>query len=96
MRCRDSGSSILYYNRGTANSATVARDVNGTMVVIDVDAHKLTETPSPPKFSELFHEAQRIPGKSNDSAVYVNHESMRPVYFRSSGETDIYKKYEIS
>jgi hypothetical protein len=89
MRCRDSGSSILYYDHRTANSATVTRDVNGTMMIVDVYAHKLTETPSPPKFSELFHKVQRIPGKPNDSTVHVNHESMGSVYFRSSGETNV-------
>jgi hypothetical protein len=63
--------------------------MNSTMVIIDVNAHELTDASCPPKFSELCHEAQRVSSKADNGPVYVDHKGVGSVYLRSCGETDI-------
>ena len=90
FRC-DLRASILNDDRRPANTATIAGNMNGVMMMIDVDAHKLAKAPGSAKISKLCHKSRRIPGDANNSSVHIYHEDARTIYLRSRRQIDVSK-----
>jgi hypothetical protein len=60
------------------------------MMVVGVDAHKLTEPSCPPKFAELADKTQWKFCQTNDGPVNVDDESVGSVNFRACRKTDVW------
>jgi hypothetical protein len=65
---------VLDNDHWSTNSAAVTGNVDRVVVVIDVHAHKFTESPCSPQLPEVCDKASGITREANDSPVHVYHE----------------------
>ena len=79
-------------NHRSANASSIAGDMYGPMVMINIHADELAEPPSSTQFPEVCDETCRIASQADDSSVNVNYECMRAIYLRSSCQTDVFTK----
>jgi hypothetical protein len=84
MCCCDSGPSIFDNNSWSTNTPAIARYMNGTMVMIDVDADEFAKASSSSELAKLCNKLSRIPREANDGAIDIHHKCMRTVYLCAS------------
>ena len=58
--------------------------MNGTMVMIDVDADEFAKASSPSELAKVCDKSSGIPREANDGAIDIHHECMRTVYLCTS------------
>ena len=63
--------------------------MNGSMVVIDVDADEFAKASSSSEFAKVFDKSSGITRETNDGTVDIHHECMRAVYLCASTQVDI-------
>lgn len=74
----------------SADTASIAGNMNGSVVMIDIDAHELADASRSSNFAKLCDKAGWISSEPNYSTVNVHHEGMGSVYFRTRGKTDVW------
>ena len=74
----------------TTDTATIASNIDCTMVVIDVHAHKFAEPPSTAEGPEVRHKPRGIPSETDNCAVHVDNEGVSTIYLRSCSQTYVY------
>ena len=84
MCCCDSGLSIFDNDGWSTNTSAIARNMNGTMVMIDVDADKFAKASSSSELAKLCDKLSGIPSEANDGAIDIHHKCMRAVYLCTS------------
>lgn len=89
MFCMDFRSPVFDNNHRPTYTASIARNVHSTVVMIDIDADKLAYPSSSTKSSKLRDESGRIPCQTDNCTIDVHNKCMRAVYLRSGRQTDI-------
>lgn len=72
-----------------ANSTAIASDVHCVVVMIDINAHKLTDPSRASETAEVVDKSGRETSESNDCPIYVDDEGVGAIYLRSSGLADV-------
>ena len=84
MCCCDSGPSIFDNDSWSTYTPTIARNMNGTMMMIDVNADEFAKASSSSELAKLCDKLGGIPRKANDGAIDINHKCMTAVYLCTS------------
>jgi hypothetical protein len=85
----DAGPGVLNDDHGPTDSPAVARDVDGTVVVVDINAHELAELARAPELAEVRDEARGVARQADDRPVHVHDERVRAVDLRARRERDV-------
>lgn len=85
----DHRTSVIDDDHRSANSTAIAGDIHCVVVVIDINAHKLTDPPSAPKTTEVVDKPSRKAGKTYDCPVYVDDKGVRTIDLRPGGLADV-------
>jgi hypothetical protein len=78
-------------DHGSTDPTTIARDVDGTLAVIDVYRDEFRCPPTPSKLSEAPNEAYRRVRNSDQASVDVDNVHTGAVKFISRNKRDVYK-----
>jgi hypothetical protein len=84
MVCCDSGPSIFDNDSRSTDTPAVARNMNSTMVMIDVDTDEFAKASSSSELAKVCDKSSRIPCEANDGAIDIHHKCMRAVYLCAS------------
>ena len=79
MFFRDPWLHILDDDHGSTNAPSVNRNIDGSVVVIDVDADEFAETSSSSKATEIVHEAIGKSSQTDNCTIHIYDESIRSV-----------------
>jgi hypothetical protein len=84
MRWCDSGPSIFDNDSWSTDTPAIACNMNGTMVMIDVDANEFAKASSSSELAKVCDKLSGIPREANDGAIDIHHKCMRAVYLCAS------------
>lgn len=73
----------------STDSASIAGDKNGAMVVVDVHAHEFADATSPAKLPEVVYEAAWIASQADDRAIHIDDVGVRTIDFCSGRSADV-------
>ena len=76
------------------NASSVTGNVDGLMVMIDVDADEFAETTSSTKAAEVMNEAVREAGQADDCSIDIHYEAVRTVYLCTCSKTNVYPSHK--
>jgi hypothetical protein len=79
-------------DHGTTYATTITRNIYSLMMVINVNAHEFTESPSPTKFPETSNKSRWVPRKTDYHPINVDQKGTRAVYFSPSSQSNIYQQ----
>lgn len=84
---------LLIFNNDhrPTNSATITRNVDSVVMMINVDADEFTESPGATQFPKVLNKTSRILCQTNDATVDVHDKTIGAVNLGPSRETDVCK-----
>jgi hypothetical protein len=78
-------SSTFHNDHGSTNATAVTSDMHGSVMIIDIDAHKFAEMACPSKLSKVRNKARRISGETDNATVHIHHERVSAINLRTRG-----------
>lgn len=67
---------VLDDDHWSTDSTTVGSNIDGAVMVVNVDAHELAESTSPAETPEIVDEAIRKAGEADDCSVDIHYEGV--------------------
>ena len=80
---------FVHDDHRATNTAAIARDKDRTVMIVDVHAHKFTNTACTSKLAEVVNESSRVPRETDDRAVHVDDVGVRAIDFSSRSGADV-------
>ena len=72
---------ILNNDEWPAYPSSIARNMHSAMMMVDVYAHKLAETPCSPEFAKMRNKQRWVSCQANNGSVYIDDEGMGAINF---------------
>lgn len=81
MFCSNLGPLILNNDEWSTYPSAVTCDMHGTMMMVDVYAHKLAEPPGSSEFAKMRNEPRWVSCQTNNSSVYIDDKGVGTINF---------------